>query len=99
MDSNLATSNDELGHTTTLNYDNGDHVGNLLSLTDPDSRYRYTYDLAGRLTIVDNTRTPNSAIVLLSYGYDAVNNLTSVTNTINGQQAGNTVYTYRCLKP
>ena len=38
-----------------------------------------------------------SLSVLLSYGYDAVNNRTSVTDTINGQAAGVTAYTFDAL--
>jgi YD repeat-containing protein len=74
-----------------------DAASQLTTISDPDSRYTYTYDSAGRLITLDNTGTPNTPTVLLSYGYDAVNNLTSVTDTINGQQAGTTAYTSDAL--
>jgi RHS repeat-associated protein len=78
-------------HTSTATYDS---VGQLITISDPDSRYAYTYDLVGRLITVDNTGTPNTPAVILTYGYDAVNNLTSVTDNINGQQRGTTAYSY-----
>jgi RHS repeat-associated protein len=59
--------------------------------------YTYSYDVAGRLTSVDNTGTPNALSVLLSYGYDTANNLISVTDSINGQQKGTTAYSYDIL--
>jgi YD repeat-containing protein len=89
----LDTSNAPI-HTFDRSYD---AASQLTAIGDPDSRYTYTYDRAGRLITADNTGTPNTAIVLLSYGYDAVNNLTSVTDTINGQLAGTTAYTYDAL--
>ena len=49
------------------------------------------------MTSVDNTGTPNTPTVVLNYGYDAVNTLTSVTDTLNGQQKGTTSYTYDAL--
>jgi YD repeat-containing protein len=80
--------------TSTATYD---LAGQLTAILDPDSRYAYSYDLAGRLTVVDNTGTPNTPAVILNYGYDAANNLISVTDTINGQQKGTTAYRYDSL--
>jgi RHS repeat-associated protein len=49
------------------------------------------------LSAVDNTGTPNAPSVLLSYSYDAANNLISVTDSINGQQKGTMAYSYDSL--
>jgi RHS repeat-associated protein len=72
-------------------------VSQLIAIGDPDSRYAYTYDLAGRLTSVDNTGTPNAPSVVLGYTYDAVNNRLSKTDTINGQLKGTETYLYDAL--
>ncbi|NJM76773.1 MAG: hypothetical protein HC852_14505 [Acaryochloridaceae cyanobacterium RU_4_10] len=80
--------------TTTRSYD---AASQLTVIGDPDSHYSYTYDLAGRLTSVDNTGTPNAPTVILGYTYDAVDNLTSVTDTINGQLKGTERYSYDAL--
>jgi YD repeat-containing protein len=61
-----------------------DAASQLTSIAEPNSRYTYAYDLEGRLIMVDNTGTFGVPSVLLNYGYDAVDNLTSVTDTING---------------
>jgi RHS repeat-associated protein len=53
--------------------------------------------LAGRLTSVDNTRTPGVPTVVLSYTYDAVDNTLTTTDTINGQLKGTESYTYDAL--
>jgi RHS repeat-associated protein len=81
-------------HTSTAAYDS---AGQLISISDPDSRYTYSYDPAGRLTTVDNTGTPNTPSVILTYSYDPANNLTSVADSINGQQKGTTAYSYDSL--
>jgi RHS repeat-associated protein len=78
-------------YSSTATYDS---AGQLTAVSDPNSRYTYSYDLAGRLTVVDNTGTPNTPAVVLNYSYDAVNNLTSVIDSINGQQKGTTAYRY-----
>jgi RHS repeat-associated protein len=74
-----------------------DAASQLTAISDADSRYVYTYDKVGRLTSIDNTGTPGVPTVVLDYTYDAVNNLISVTDSINGQQAGTTVYSYDTL--
>ncbi|MFQ4138137.1 peroxidase family protein [Nodosilinea sp. PGN35] len=78
----------------TLTYD---AASQLTAASDPVSTYAYTYDLAGRLTSVTNAGTPGVPSVVLSYGYDAVNNLTTVTDTINGVQAGTETASYDAL--
>jgi RHS repeat-associated protein len=71
-----------------------DAASQLTSASDPDSTYTYTYDLAGHLETVDNTGTPGVPAVVLIYGYDEVNNLTSVTDTLNGTPAGTETFSY-----
>jgi YD repeat-containing protein len=84
---------DQSGVLRTIAFDY-DAASQLTSASDPDSTYTYTYDLAGRLATVDNTGPPGVPPVLLTYGYDDVNNLTSVADTINGVQAGTEDFAY-----
>jgi RHS repeat-associated protein len=74
-----------------------DAASQLTSVQDLDSSYSYTYDLAGRLTSVDNAGTNGVPNVRLNYSYDAVNNLVSTVDTINGRVRGITAYTYDAL--
>jgi RHS repeat-associated protein len=64
-----------------------DAVGNLVSASDPDSHYTFTYDVLDRQTSVDNAGTPNLPHVILTYGHDAVGNVTSVTDNSGVQVA------------
>jgi len=59
-----------------------DPAGRLTSVSDPDATCAYGYDAAGRLTAVDNAGTPGVPHVVLSYGYDAVNNRVSLTDSL-----------------
>ena len=78
--------------TTTLDYDN---ASRLISAKDPDSTYTYTYDKANRLTSVKNIGTPGGVpFVVLTYTPDAVGNVLSVTDTINGQLTGTKTYSH-----
>jgi len=60
-----------------------DAVSQLIHTSDPDSSYTYTYDLAGRVTSVDNSPTPGIPHVVLNYSYDPAGNILSVTDTIS----------------
>jgi RHS repeat-associated protein len=71
-----------------------DAASQLKTVTDINSSYTYTYDLAGRLIETDNIGTNGVPNVKLNYSYDAVNNLISAIDTINGQVKGATAYTY-----
>jgi RHS repeat-associated protein len=51
-----------------------DSVGNLKTITDPDSSYAFTYDELNRQTSVDNAGTPGAPRVILTSNYDAVGN-------------------------
>jgi RHS repeat-associated protein len=77
----------------TISYDY-DKVGRLTNTDDPDSSYSYTYDSAGQLIKVDNAGTPGVNNVVLDYTYDAVGNLKTVTDTIDGTQSGIEEFTY-----
>ncbi|MBE9140285.1 RHS repeat protein [Nodosilinea sp. LEGE 07088] len=88
---------DGQGNTTRQISYTYDAASQLTAASDPASTYAYTYDLAGRLTRVNNAGTPGVPSVVLSYGYDAVNNLTTVTDTINGSQAGTETVSYDAL--
>jgi RHS repeat-associated protein len=76
---------------------NYDAVGHLLSSTNPDSTYSYSYDLIDRVTSIDNTGTMGVPAVKFNYSYDAVGNLVVVNDSINGTNAGITGYTYDLL--
>ena len=71
-----------------------DIASQLIAIEDDNSSYRFTYDEKGRQTSVDNSGTPGEPNVKLSYNYDNVDNLLSVSETINGQIAGITNYAY-----
>src|SRR5262249_54707199 len=62
-----------------------DADGNLISASDPDSSYTFTYNADNRVTSVANTGTPGVPHVILVYGYDAVGNVTSVTDNSSVQ--------------
>ena len=47
----------------------------MLTATDPDSTYTFTYDALNRLHTVDNAGTPGAPNVVLTYGYDAQGNV------------------------
>jgi RHS repeat-associated protein len=57
-----------------------DMAGNLLSESDPDSSYAFSYDSLNRLVSVDNAGTLGLPHVVLTYGYDANGNETSVSD-------------------
>jgi RHS repeat-associated protein len=74
-----------------------DSIGNLLTASDPNSKYTYVYDTVNRLTSTDNKDTAGVPNVLLNYTYDAADNLLKVTDTIGGQLKGTNSYTYDAL--
>lgn len=59
-----------------------DAVGNLKSITDPDSTYTYTYDVLNRVVTVDNAGTPDMPHVILTYSYDAMGNVISTSDNL-----------------
>jgi YD repeat-containing protein len=65
-----------------------DAVGHLLSSTNPDSSYSYSYDAVDRISSIDNTGTIGVPAVKFNYSYDAVGNLLTVNDSINGTSAG-----------
>ena len=62
-----------------------DAVGNLLNAVDPDSSYAFLYDDLDRVSFVDNIGTPGVPNVVLSYGYDEVGNLNSLSDQFGTQ--------------
>lgn len=87
-----ASMTDERGHTTTYGYD---AAGELTSVTSPlGERTTYSYDAAGRLVSVvsprGNAAGGNPASFTTTYGYDALDHLTAVTNP----DTDTTTYTY-----
>ena len=64
----------------------------LTSAADPDSAYAHTYDLAGRLSTVNNSGTPGVPSVTLTYGYDFKDNRTSRTDNL--ASSGSTTWNY-----
>src|SRR5690606_3010886 len=55
-----------------------DAAGQLTAASDPDSSYAYEYDNLGRVTTVDNNGTPGVTRVVLTAGYDATGNRTTL---------------------
>ena len=85
---------DEAGNPVrTFNFEY-DAASQLIDANDPDSAYSYEYDLDGRIASVDNAGTPGVPNVVFDYTYDPVDNLTSVTDSINGVDAGVETFTY-----
>ena len=74
-----------------------DAVGHLLTSTNPDASYSYSYDAVDRISSIDNTGTVGVPAVKFNYSYDAVGNLIAVNDSINGTNAGITGYTYDLL--
>ncbi|MEL7079104.1 MAG: RHS repeat-associated core domain-containing protein [Cyanobacteria bacterium J06582_2] len=71
-----------------------DAASQLTSAVDPDSSYSYTYDDDGRITSVDNAGTPFVPNVVFDYTYDPVDNLTEVTDSIDGVDKGVETFAY-----
>jgi YD repeat-containing protein len=61
-----------------------DLAGDLTSASDPNSSYAFAYDGDGDVTSVDNSGTPNVPDVVLTSGYDAMGDRTSLAATIAG---------------
>jgi RHS repeat-associated protein len=81
-------------HTFAYVYD---AAGQLTSASDSNSAYQFTYDAAGRATSRSNAGTPGEPAVVMTYGYDAVGNVLSRSDTIEGQAAGTTSFAYDAL--
>jgi RHS repeat-associated protein len=95
-DINRLISETWVGTDQEINY-SYDKVSNLTAVTDKYSSLSYTYDNRDRTLTVDNTGTPNAPHVVLSYTYDAVGNMLSTTDTINGVVSGTNNYSYDAL--
>jgi len=93
---------DSLGNPTrhiTYSYDD---LSRLIDVSDPSATYHFEYDANDRLTQIFNKGingqgTPGFPNVTLTYTFDAVGNILSVRETVNGQIQGTTAYTYDAL--
>ena len=59
-------------------------LSQLVGASDDNSAYSLAYDELGRRTSIDNTGTPNLPSVVLTSGYDAIGNRTSLSANIDG---------------
>jgi RHS repeat-associated protein len=66
-------------YTGSLSYD---LAGEVQSVADNYSSYAYTYDARGRVRTEDDAGTPGLPHVVLTYGYDAKGDLTSVSDNL-----------------
>ena len=57
-------------------------VGNLLTVTDPDSALTMTYDPANRLLSTNTSGSPNQPAITLAYSYDQTGNRVSLTDPV-----------------
>ena len=71
-----------------------DQASRLVAVSDSFSSYGYLYDDDDRLTQVDNLGMVGVPNVILDYTYDPVDNLLSVTDTINAVISGVEDFTY-----
>jgi RHS repeat-associated protein/uncharacterized repeat protein (TIGR01451 family) len=78
----------DAGGTTTYTYDSQDRV---LSKSTPAGTLTYTYDAAGNLASMASS---NANGVSISYTYDKLNRLSTITDNRLPQGAGTTVYGY-----
>jgi RHS repeat-associated protein len=69
----------------------------LHSAADEFSSYTYTYNSLGQQTSVDNAGTPGVPEALLSSGYDAAGNRTSLSATIGGTADFANTYSFDAL--
>ena len=88
------TTNGTLVRTITFDYD---AASQLTDVSDPDSTYAYTYDNLGRVLTVDNSGTSGVADIVLTSAYDANNNRTSLSATIDSTDDFLNSYTYDSL--
>ena len=92
---------DELERISLVEYKNGetvvdslsygyDYAGNLVSLTDGDTEYIYTYDLKGNLTrsaVYEVTGTNRSLVYLVEMRYDEKDRVTDTILSKDGETA------------
>ena len=67
--------------TVTYAYD---AVGNLLSAVDADSQLAFTYDALDRVVTAQTAATAGQPASTLGYAYDAVSNVTGLTDSAGG---------------
>jgi RHS repeat-associated protein len=93
---------DDLGRRTTETWVGAGEVihtsydawGNVLAESDASGAVAFAYDALNRVKTADNGGTPGVPHVVLTYAYDPAGNVTSVTDTINGQADATEAYQY-----
>ncbi|MEE3717618.1 RHS repeat-associated core domain-containing protein [Tumidithrix elongata RA019] len=75
-----------------------DAASQVLTASDPSSRYAFSYDAAGRQTIVDGTGTSGVPNVILTSTYDVAGNRISLTDNIAGVLKGTQGFGYDALQ-
>jgi YD repeat-containing protein len=87
-------ANNNLNRTINSTYN---AASELIQIADPDSSYRYSFDQDGRMNTTNNLGTPGSPTTIMTYGYDNVGNVTSMTDSINGNIGVNNARQYDAL--
>ena len=98
----ILPSNSVVANRINYAYDSN---SNLTQVYDNFSALSYTYDERDRVVTVDNSLVTGSGSqlntpmpsVLLTYAYDAAGNVSSVTDTIDGNAGATTVYGHDAL--
>ena len=80
----------------TLSY-TWDAAGQLTAASDPDSSYAISYDNLGRVLTVDNNGTSGVPRVILTSGYDAAGNRSSLSASVAGTADFLNTYTHDAL--
>ncbi|SMP52660.1 RHS repeat-associated core domain-containing protein, partial [Neorhodopirellula lusitana] len=75
-----------------------DKASNLTSVSDAVSSLTFEHDNRNRVQTADNSGTLDAPNVVVSYEYDDVGNVLSVTDTIDGDVGATTAYLYDALK-
>ena len=79
------------GNYATYGYDGLDRP-NLIQRSGTATIAAYSYDAAGRRNGFNNNAVAASATLKTSYGYDGINRLTSLANTLTGDAASSNTY-------
>src|SRR5262249_5332624 len=74
-----------------------DDDGNLLTVADAFSALTYTYTNRNQVATVDNAGTPGAPHVVLTYTYDAADNVLTLADAVNGQADATNAYTLDAL--
>ena len=78
-------------HTATWTHD---AAGQLTAASDDHSTYAFAYDLAGRLTQIDNAGTASAPVWIVDHAYDNAGRKTQTATTLGTTADAVTDYTY-----